>query len=699
MTSANTLVDSAVVEFADKGKFQLGLVLAVDPKTSKVRLINQLRREIVLPPRQILHVISNHAGISSDLPLSNISDLLTSIEIRAQNLIKASDIEELWALNEGEDAVSLNMLVGLLYSDPTPSQRLAMIRALRADRIYFKETGTEVYQLRSPENVAEIKRQLAIQAEKEHFRKTFVDQACAFLAIADDEERAHAVEMRDHACDAAWNNIVAYALFGSEAKEHLEADTLIAMIQKQINRGFPGTAHLRARAFLRESGYWDEDTNVALLRHDVPVRFSDEIEKRAFECYRAPLEAQDRLDLTHLEVFSIDDASTLDIDDAISIESLDNGNMRLGIHIAAPAAAIPFDSLLEKEARERGTSLYLPDSRIPMLPLILSENALSLMPNERRAAITFFFVMDKQYNVLDRSIVRSLVCSKHRLTYRAAEQMIEFGNDGLSDMLRMVFEITEASESTRHAAGAIDVDLPENKVVYRRDEGKYSLEPIDNGMMSRQLVSECMIQANAFAADYCVEHAIPALFRIQPAPSNLPTSEELDAMPNDMMRALSLRRCMLPAVSSMTPGRHAGLGLERYIQATSPLRRYVDLLAHYQFEAFLTTGRPLFDDAQFATALSNVEGALSAARAASSEANQYAVLAYFRQERGRLFDAIIVQYNPERPEHPHVMLIDTQTRATLTLRKRLPVGTIIKVLVDHANPDDGTLIVKFVSEA
>ena len=154
MTSANTLVDSAVVEFADKGKFQLGLVLAVDPKTSKVRLINQLRREIVLPPRQILHVISNHAGISSDLPLSNISDLLTSIEIRAQNLIKASDIEELWALNEGEDAVSLDMLVGLLYSDPTPSQRLAMIRALRADRIYFKETGTEVYQLRSPENVA-----------------------------------------------------------------------------------------------------------------------------------------------------------------------------------------------------------------------------------------------------------------------------------------------------------------------------------------------------------------------------------------------------------------------------------------------------------------------------------------------------------------------------------------------------------------
>ena len=699
MPSAPNIVESAVVEFADKGKIQLGFVLSVDPKTSKVRLINQLRREVVLAPKQILHLIAKNAGISASLPISNISDLLTSLELRSQTLVTPSDLEELWSLNEGEETVTLDMLVGLLFTDAEARHRLAMIRALRADRIYFKETEFEVYQLRTAENVAEIKRQLAIQAEKETFRKTFVDQACSFLKIADSEAREHAVEMRDHACDAAWNMIVSYALYGSEAKDRLEAETLVSMIQKEMNRGFPGTAHLRARAFLRESGYWNEDTNIALLRHDVPVQFSDEAETASLHLYREPVLTEGRLDLTHLEVFSIDDAVTLDIDDAISVEKLSADRIRLGVHIAAPASAIPYDSLLEREARERGTSLYLPESRIPMLPLILSENALSLMPNERRAAITFFFILDGEYNILERYIERSIVCSKHRLTYDAAEQLIEFGNDALSDTLRLALEITEATQSVRRAAGAIDVDLPENKIVYNKTTGKYVLVPIDNGMMSRQLVAECMIQANALAADVCVEHAIPALFRIQPDPSGLPSNEELDAMPNDMMRALSLRRCMQPAVSSMTPARHAGLGLSRYIQATSPLRRYVDLLAHYQFESFLATGKPKFDAEAFATALTAVEGALSSARVASSEANQYAVLAYLHQEREALFDAIIVQYNPERPDHPHIMLIDTQTRATVTLRKRLPVGTFIKVHVDNANPDDGTLIVQFVAEA
>lgn len=699
MSSAPSIVDSAVVEFADKGRIQLGLVLSVDSKTSKVRLINQVRRELVLAPRQILHVIAGPGEISPCLPISNISDMLTAIEIRAQNLVRSGDMEDLWSLNAGEASVSLDMLIGLLFTAPSAEHKLAMIRALRSDRIYFKETSPEVYQPRTSENVAEIRRQLAVQAEKEAFRQAFVAQACMFLGLPDAESRACAVELRDHAYDHAWSMIESYALFGSESKDRLEADMLLSMIQKSINRGFPGTAHLRARAFLRESGYWAEDTNIALLRHGVPVLFPDEAESAALRLYQSSVPNQGRLDLTHLDVFSIDDAATLDMDDALSLETLDGGRFRLGVHIAAPASVIAFDSLLEKEARYRGTSLYLPSGRIPMFPLILSENALSLMPNERRAALTFFFVLDEHYNILERSLERSVICSRHRLTYEAAEQMIEFGNDALSDSLRTVFEIAEAAEGVRRASGAIDVDLPENKIVYHKEDGRYTLVPIDNGMMSRQLVAECMILANAFAADYCVENGIAVLFRLQPEPSGLPTPEELEAMPSDLMRALSLRRCMLAAVSSMTPGRHAGLGLERYIQATSPIRRYVDLLVHYQLESFLQTGHPCFDDDAFSSILASVEGPLSSARAASAESVQHAILSYLRQESERLLDAVIVQYPPDRPDHPQIMLLDTQTRAAVTLRKRLPVGTCIKVHVDHADPDDGTLIVQFVSEA
>ncbi len=700
MAQSPAVSDHAVVEFADKGKFQLGFVLSVDAKTSKVKLVNQLKREVVLPPKQILHVISNASGISPHYPASQIADLLTSIEKKAQYLVDSSiDIEELWTLNVGEsDEVPLDLLEGLLFSEPGPVERLAMIRALRADRIYFKETTPEIYQLRSEDNVNDIKRQIAIQAEKDLFRKRFVEEACRLIAIQDADEREEACSMRDQALDSAWKSIEDYALFGVEAREHTEADALLADIQKSLGRGFQGTAHLRARAFLRETGYWPADANIALLRHGIPTLFDDSVERTAFNLYDRGSNQAGRTDLTNLEIFSIDDAETLDIDDALSLEILPNGNKRLGIHIASPASAFEYDSVLEREARARGTSLYLPDGRIPMLPAILSENALSLMEGQRRPAVSFFLTYDEADNIVDREIVRSIVCSKHRLTYDSAEQMIEFGNDDLSDKLRAILEITETSGASRRASGAIDVNLPEYKVVLHKETGRYELHHVDNGMMSRGLVAECMILANAFVADFCAEHEIPALYRTQPSPSGLPTADELDAMPNDYIRAISQRRCMQPAVSSMTPSKHAGLGLERYLQATSPLRRYGDLITHYQIESFIETGTPRFDAEAFATALTAVEGPLSSARAASNEANQYAVHAYLQQEREQTFEAMIVQYNPERPDHPQIMLLKTQTRATITLRKKLVPGTLINVRVDHVNPEDGTLILQFVSE-
>ena len=693
------IAECAVVEFADKGKIQLGFVVSVDPKTSKVKLVNQLKREVVLPPKQVLHVLTRFSGISPHYPVSQISEAVTAIELKATDLMKSIDVEELWELNSGEsDEVSLELLLGLLYTEPGAVERLAMIRALRADRVYFKETTFETYQLRSASNVSDIKQQLAARAEKDRFRRRFVEEACAMLAIKNVDEREEACENRDPALDSAWKAVESYALFGAEAQEHVEADQLLALLQKELGRGFAGTAHQRARAFLRESGYWTREANVALLRHDIPQAFESNVELAAFALYKTQPGLEGRTDLTGLALFSIDDAETLDIDDALSVEHLVDGNIRLGIHIASPASAFAYDSLIEREARTRATSIYLPDSRIPMLPAILSENALSLMEGQKRAAMSFFVTYDARYNVVARDIVRSVVVSKHRLTYDAAERMIEFGNDALSDMLRTILEITETSALSRRAAGAIDVNLPENKVVLDRETGRYSLHSIDNGMMSRGLVAECMIIANAFVADFCAEHEIPALYRLQASPTGMPTAEELDAMPNDYIRAISQRRCMQPAGSSMTPGRHAGLGLERYLQATSPLRRYIDLMIHYQLEAFLATGAPRFDSDGFSRAMTAIDGPLSAARAASNEANQFAVLSYFAQEREQTFEAIIVQYNPDRPDHPQVMLLLTQTRATISLRKRFVPGTIINVRVDHVDPEDGTLILQFVGE-
>jgi exoribonuclease-2 len=353
-------------------------------------------------------------------------------------------------------------------------------------------------------------------------------------------------------------------------------------------------------------------------------------------------------------------------------------------------------SPLETEARHRSTSIYLPELRIPMLPAILSENAFSLMPGEKRNAISFLITLDSEFNILEQKIVPSVVISKHRLSYDMAEHMIEEGEDDLSDEIRLVQEITEFSAANRRNHGAIDIDIPEFKLKWLPEESRYEFHPIDPSMMSRQLVSECMIMANALAAEFCSEHSIPALYRLQPPPNNMPDAQTLEAMPNDLIRAFAMRRCMMPAASSMTPGFHAGLGLDKYIQATSPLRRYADLLCHYQLESRFATQNPRFDAEEFNAILAETDLGLSKARSASHEAYQLATLKYLKQLGNQIIDAIILQYNTERGDIAQVALIETQVRANLSTKNRWPVGTLCRVRIENIRPEEGVIQLQFI---
>ena len=695
--AAENPTPGTIVEYADKGKFHLGLVTHIEEKSGKVRLLNETAKDITLPAKQILHVLPLKQSVS--VSAGNLQAILKNLDESAEELSLTCDIAELWALVvDSESEISLDELVSLYFDSPGAVQTLAMIRALRNDKVYFKTLVSEMYGPR-PENIVEdLKKQIAAKAEKEAWRQKFVDEAVRMLKLPENEKenaREDGLFEQSDILDA-WHIVEMYAINGTEYAEKTEAEALLERVQNKINRGFSGTAYLRARAFLRESGFWPENTNVALLKYEIPVAFTDCEEKQAFEIYQRNREIDGRRDLTHLDVFSIDDVDTLDIDDALSIEKLPDGNLLLGVHIAAPASAIDFNSPLEIEARRRATSIYLPEQRIPMMPAILSENALSLMQDQRRNAISFLMIFDGDFNLVASEIIPSVVMSRHRLSYDTAEHLIENGDDMLSYEIRQIQEITEFSASNRRSRGAIDIDLPEYKLDYDAKEKCYHFKSIDPAMMSRQIVAECMILANHLAAEFCAEHEIPALYRIQPSPVNMPRQETLDALPNDLMRAYAMRRCMQPATSSMTPGIHAGLGLDKYIQATSPLRRYVDFICHYQFESWFKTGSPRFNESEFNAILAETDLGNSHARQASAEANYTAILCYLKQLGKTPLQAIIVQYNSERSDMAQVILIDTQIRANVATKNRWPLGTICTVTVEHVNPEEGSLLLQFV---
>ncbi|MCL2325270.1 MAG: ribonuclease catalytic domain-containing protein [Proteobacteria bacterium] len=697
MPSPLPLTEGCVVEFANKGKFCLGVVLHTDAKTGKIKVFQSTGRELTLTSKQVLHLLPMH--LSTGMLVSNMIDALNALAIRAENIRKHCDVEDLWMLVSEEGAeISLEMLVTLLFSNPEPEHWLAVIYALRTDRIYFKEGADALYTPRPASVVEDLRRQAAQAAAREQYRNQFVEEVTQLLALPTDaREEACENSRRSHPeFHGAWTTLSAYAIYGQEASDKAEAEAILVRLQDHLNRGFSGTAHLRARAFLREVGYWQEDTNIALLKYDIATDFDDAIEDDALAVYRMPHASQGRADLTHLDVFSIDSAETLDIDDALSIEMMPGGAVRLGIHIAAPAAAIPFDSSIEHAARLRATSLYLPEQRIPMMPAILGENALSLIPNQTRAAVSFFLIFDQKLSPISSQILPSYIISKHKLSYEGVENLLEFGDDTLSESLRLIYDIVENSQNHRRTLGAIDVDLPESKLTYDTSQKCYVLHRLDLTMMSRLIVSECMILANTCAADFCHERNIPALYRIQSPPTGLPSQEEFDAMPNDLMRAVVKRRCMQSAVSSLTPGKHAGLGLERYTQVTSPLRRYIDLLAHYQLEHYFVHQKPRFSTNEFSGILAECDLGLDHARSASQEAYFAASLAYLQQLGDENLTAIILQYVADRGDNAQVMLVDLQMRTTIATKKRWPPGTMCFVKVDHANPDDGTFALQFV---
>ena len=277
-----------------------------------------------------------------------------------------------------------------------------------------------------------------------------------------------------------------------------------------------------------------------------------------------PLE--ERCDLTHLDSFAIDDKGSNDPDDAISID----GDF-LWIHIADVASIITPDSDLDKLALNRGANLYIPETTITMLPHEVTEK-LALGLKETSPALSFKISLDENSNPKVEKITPSII-KVTRLTYDDANEIIKEGS------LKTIFELTQNYKNKRRENGAVEINLPEAKVRYRKESNKITVFPIID-KDSRRLVEDAMLMTGEAVARFAAENDIPIPFASQELRGKVQPSETLAGM-------FACRMKFKPAVMQKTPGKHSGLGLDFYTRTTSPLRRYSDLLVHQQIRAFL----------------------------------------------------------------------------------------------------------------
>jgi len=284
-----------------------------------------------------------------------------------------------------------------------------------------------------------------------------------------------------------------------------------------------------------------------------------------------PLPEEERVDLTHLPAFAIDDEGSQDPDDALYAERVEEG-FRLFVHVADVAALVGPGSPLDGEALRRGANLYLPEGTVPMLPLAVTE-ALGLGLKEVSPALTFELLVSPEGELLREDLYLSWVRVR-RLSYREALEV---------EALAPMKALAEAFLRKRLAQGALDIALPEVKVRVEGEEIRITpLPPYE----SRVWVREAMLLAGYAAAHLALREGLPFPFATQEAPSHRVEGEGLAAM---WAQRKTLKRAQLKAV----PAPHRGLGLPLYAQVTSPLRRYLDLVAHQQLRAWLKGERPL----------------------------------------------------------------------------------------------------------
>jgi exoribonuclease II len=527
------------------------------------------------------------------------------------------EVEAAWDLLAGE-TTSLPELADLIYGSYTPATAWAAWQ-LVADGLYF--TGLpQAIVAHSAESVSAEKAARAARAAEE----------VAWLAF---RQRVESGQLLPG--DGRYLDEVAAVARG----RHTTSRTLRAL-------GVAETAP-DAHALLLRSGYWDPAVNPYPERLGAPTSAPSQP--------LPPLPGEPRRDLTHLAAYAIDDEGSQDPDDAISLE-----DGRLWVHVADAAALIPAHSAADLEARARGANLYLPEGTVPMLPPAATA-LLALGLDEVSPALSFGIDLDADAAAAHLEIVPSWI-RVERLSYEAAETRLD------EPLLASLRDLARRRQEQRRRQGAIEIDLPEVKVSLI--EGKVVVRPLPP-YDSRSLVREAMLLAGEAVARFALEKEIPLPFATQAAPETVPTA----TTPSQMF---ALRRLLKPGQPRSAPAPHAGLGLEQYVQCTSPLRRYLDLVVHQQLRAYLR-GESLLDRQELMERVGAADAAAGAVRRAERLSINHWLLVYLLQHPYWQGEGVVVE---KRGARSLVLIPELALETQIYPRKDTLLDQIVRLAVD-----------------
>jgi exoribonuclease-2 len=534
----------------------------------------------------------------------------------------------------------------LVWGNYPPEAAWPIWQAIAESPWFIASSPTEPVALRPKEEAEALIRKAEAKKEEGAEREAFLARLAASLSSKPDPAKP-GVSLPD---DGKFLQDVEALALGKTTKSRTLKEAGISETPQAAHR------------VLLKTNYWSEDFNPWPARHGHTLHSST-------VPVVEPEDTDDRLDLTAMDAWAIDNAWSTDPDDAVSA-----ADGKLWVHVADPASTVTPDSDADRDARSRGSTLYIPEGAARMLAdNSLEYYALGLSPVSR--AISFCVSFTDTGAVADVSIHKTRV-RVTRLTYAEATKR------AAEPALAPLFAIAERNIARRRAAGAVFIDLPEVHLSVKKNaEGKseIAIERITEEPAA-DMVREMMLLAGEAAARFAFKNEIPFQYVSQESP-DIPAD-----LPTGLAGEYRKRRSMKSRKVGTIPADHAGLGLGMYGQVTSPLRRYGDLVSHQQLHRFLD-GKPLLDTDDMLTRIAAGDSAARECTFAERESNLHWILVYFSTHPDWTGDAVVVEKNGTMAT---ILVPELAQEAKIPLKTDAALNDVIRVRAGNVNIPEQT---------